>query len=567
MPRSLHISSTPPTQSIKRQRSQESGTNVSLSGQVASSGGSGASTDHDDLAKTVSVKIPFYLNKTPSEISATFSDLEWTQRYRLTHAIQNPQSSPYRVDRSLKVIARNRYANVQPWDALRVRLKKPIGGSDYVNASPITLTSRGSEPNSRTASTASVSKPDSQRIQTKYIATQGPKEGQYSHFWHMVMQETPGDVGVIIMLTRLYEGHKEKCAPYYPADLENPKIVLPAYEDSVEEEHDGDQDDGDPFLDSLLLSADTDSPRTDSETNEDSSDGEKSSEEARGSGVVTLLSSTYDQRLKSEVRRLRLTVGNETKEIYHYLYNGWPDFGKPEADDRLALIELINVSRGVAKGSPRIIHCSAGVGRTGTWIALDYLLQELEAGRLLEPSPRHTIAEPSSKAKATTPQKTWGRSGPSKPSTPDPPEEEDIICETVNSLRDQRMMMVMNELQYSFLYEVLKDAFIEKYAEKETGPIIIEVQEPSPKVARKRSPFGGMFDGTYSGKGRGEDDTVSEAETEIIEREKLTTSGDAGITTPDVADINDPYSAVAPDTIRQGMEKTRQDDVHDHEVR
>lgn len=65
MPRSLNIS-TPPTNSIKRQRSQESGTNVSLSGQVSLSGGSGTSTDHDDLARTVSVKIPFYLNKTSS---------------------------------------------------------------------------------------------------------------------------------------------------------------------------------------------------------------------------------------------------------------------------------------------------------------------------------------------------------------------------------------------------------------------------------------------------------------------------------------------------------------------
>lgn len=499
-----------------------------------------------------------------TEISATFSDLEWTQRYRLTHAIQNPHSSPYRVDRSLKVIARNRYANVQPWDALRVRLKKPIGGSDYVNASPITLPGRRSEPSSRNESTTSVANQVSSRIQTKYIATQGPKEGQYSHFWHMVMQETPGDVGVIIMLTRLYEGNKEKCAPYYPADLENPKIVMPAYEDNVEEENNEDQDDGDPFLESPPMSADADAPRTDSETNKDSSDGDKSSEEAGGSGVVTLLSYTYDQRLKSEVRKLQLTIGSDSKEIYHYLYNGWPDFGKPEADDRLALIELINVSRDVAKGSPRIVHCSAGVGRTGTWIALDYLLQELEAGRLLEPSPRQAVAESSSKSKATTSHKTWGRSGPSKPSTPDPPEEEDVICETVNSLRDQRMMMVMNELQYSFLYEVLKDAFIEKYAEKETGPIVIEVQEPSPKVARKRSPFGGMFERKNSGKSRGEDDTVSEAETEIMEREKLTTSGDAGIATPDVADMDDPYSAVSPDTIRQGMEMTGQDHVHDY---
>jgi protein-tyrosine phosphatase len=503
-----------------------------------------------------------------ADIAAAFTDLEWTQRYRLTHAIQNPHSSPYRVDRTAQVISRNRYGNVQPWDALRIRLKKPIGGSDYVNASPITLPSRGSEPSSRNASTTSVSQQISQRIQTKYIATQGPKEGQYSHFWHMVMQETPGDIAVIIMLTQLYEGHKEKCAPYFPLDLDNPSIALPAHEDNNEEDDDDeDQDDGDPFLDSPPLSADTDSQRADSETNQDSSNADKSSEEAGGSGTVTLLSSTYDQRLKSEVRRIKLTIGSDSKEVYHYLYNGWPDFGKPEADDRLALLELIKVSRAVANGAPRIVHCSAGVGRTGTWIALDYLLQELEAGRLLEPSPRPIISDSSAKLKPATSHKTWGRSGPSKPSTPDPPEEVDVIFETVNSLREQRMMMVMNELQYGFLYEVLKDAFVEKYAEKETGPIIIEVQEPSPKVARKRSPFGGMFEGTNVGKARSDEDTVSEAETEIMEGEKLATSADAGIDTSDVEDMNDPYSAVAPDTVRRGLDKDRQDDVHDHEVK
>lgn len=501
------------------------------------------------------------------DIAAAFSDLEWTQRYRLTHAIQHPQSSPYRVDRSAKVIARNRYANVSAWELSRVRLKKPVGGSDYVNASPITLPNRGSEPNSRNASSSSLSQQPSQRGQVKYIATQGPKEGQYSPFWHMVMQETPGDVGVIIMLTQLYEGNREKCAPYYPIDPEHPTIILPADKDSLEEESDEDPDDGDPFLDSPPLSADTDSPQTDSEPNKESPEAGNSDEEEIGAGTVTLVSSTYDPQLKSEVRKLKLTIGEETKEIYHYLYNGWPDFGKPEADDRLALLELIKVSRTIAKDAPRVVHCSAGVGRTGTWIALDYLLQELEAGRLLESSPRPNNTEGSTLSKPTTTHKTWGRSGPSKPSTPDPQEDEDVICETVNSLRDQRMMMVMNTIQYAFLYEVVKDAFIEKYAEKETGPIIIEVQEPSPKVARKRSPFGGMFG--HDGASRHEDDTVSEAETEIMEREKLATTAaaESEVETPIFGDMDDPYSAVAPDTIRHGMNMTSQDAVHDHEAK
>lgn len=383
----------------------------------------------------------------------------------------------------------------------------------------------------------------------------------------MVMQETPGDIGAIIMLTKLFDGDREKCSPYFPVDSEHPTIILPTDEGDIKEDSDEDPDDGDPFLDSPPLSADTDSPQVDSETNQDSPEPGESSEEFTGAGSVTLLSSSYDPRLKSEVRKLRLTIGSESKEIYHYLYHGWPDFGKPEADDRLALLELMKVSRNVANGAPRVVHCSAGVGRTGTWIALDYLLQELEAGRLAEASPLQANADIATKSKASTPHKTWGRSGLSKPSTPDPPEEEDIIFETVNSLRDQRMMMVMNIIQYSFLYEVVRDAFIEKYAEKETGPIIIEVQEPSPKVARKKSPFGGMFGAAHEGKPHDEDDVVSEAETEIMEREKLATTASSDMATPVFGDMDDPYSAVAPDTIRHEMNMERPDAVHDHETK
>jgi len=227
-------------------------------------------------------------------------------------------------------------------------------------------------------------------------------------------------------------------------------------------------------------------------------------------------------------------------------------------------MELTKVSKSVAGDSPRIVHCSAGVGRTGTWIALDFLLQELEAGRLLE-----------SGSQASTPRShsskwtgTWGRSGPAKPTTPELKDEDDFIWETVNNLREQRMMMVMNELQYSFLYEVLKDAFIDKYAEKETGPIVMDIVEPSPKVARKKSPFGGMFEG---GKSKDDEDTVSEggleseAETEIMEKGGLESDAADGVA--DEVENGDPYSVVAPESIREGQSKEEQTAVRDHEVK
>ncbi len=524
-----------------------------------------------------------------AEITAAFQELEWKQRYRLQHANQNPHTSPFRVERSKLIWDRNRYGNVQPWHASRVKLKTPIGGSDYVNASPITLKSRTKMPSSGTSTPMPAGQSSSAvtQAESRYIATQGPKDGQFSHFWHMVVQETPGDVGVVVMLTQHIEGHKEKCAQYYPIDMENPTLILPTHEEGDEDGEAGPTDDGDPFLDTYSESADTDSVGTDSEVSQPSDAiGEAQNAQEQGKeDSVTLLSSQYDSNIGCEVRKLRLTIGEESKTIYHYYFGGWPDFAKPEAEDRAALLELTRVSKSVAGDAPRIVHCSAGVGRTGTWIALDFLLQELAAGRLVEPSPSRsptpTFPQNTQVSKSNG---TWGRNGPPKATTPDPKDEEDVIWDTVNTLREQRMMMVMNELQYQFIYEVLKEAFIEKYAEKETGPIVIEGQEPSPKVARKKSPvFDGLSQSTPVIVAKDDEEGgESEAETEVMEHDK----GEADVDmdgSPDdekepaeaseeksasTAD-EDPYAAVAPQTIREGQQKQDQDkgEVREHELK
>jgi protein-tyrosine phosphatase len=106
---------------------------------------------------------------------------------------------------------------VQPWEASRVRLKKPIDGSDYINASSITLTSEI---------------PDTQEanpfmngpLQRRYIAAQGPTEGTAFHFWQMVLQHS----AVIIMLTGHFEGGRERCSHYFPTDMKNPSMTVRA---------------------------------------------------------------------------------------------------------------------------------------------------------------------------------------------------------------------------------------------------------------------------------------------------------------------------------------------------
>lgn len=60
---------------------------------------------------------------------------------------------------------------------------------------------------------------------------------------------------------------------------------------------------------------------------------------------------------------------------YHYLV--WKDFQAPEHPyGILRFIKTINTDYSVQRG-PLLIHCSAGVGRTGTLVALDSLMQQL----------------------------------------------------------------------------------------------------------------------------------------------------------------------------------------------
>jgi hypothetical protein len=109
---------------------------------------------------------------------------------------------------------------VQPWDASSIRLEKSIDGSDYINPSPITLTSEI---------------PDTQKtnsflngpLKRRYIAAQGPTEGTAFQFWQMVLQETQ-DSGVIIMLARRFKRGRDRCSRYFPTDMKIPSMTIRA---------------------------------------------------------------------------------------------------------------------------------------------------------------------------------------------------------------------------------------------------------------------------------------------------------------------------------------------------
>ena len=68
--------------------------------------------------------------------------------------------------------------------------------------------------------------------------------------------------------------------------------------------------------------------------------------------------------------------------LFHYL--GWPDHGVP-----VNAISMINFIRRVRRSHPysntctMVVHCSAGVGRTGTFITLDYMLERIKTDNSL----------------------------------------------------------------------------------------------------------------------------------------------------------------------------------------
>ena len=232
---------------------------------------------------------------------------------------------------------------------------------------------------------------------------QGPKKSSMSHFWQMIWQQTD-DVAVIIMLTPTEESGREKCFQYFPLDSESSpfKVSATGHPDHPVE-------------------------------------GEVSFDETEeGHGSHT------------HVRKLSLTFGTETRVVWHLLFTAFPDFGIPEDDDRAELLDLVRLSaeKNSKPSNPRTVHCSAGVGRSGTFIALEYLLSLLNAGKV-------------AKIK----------------------DEQDPIFDLVHDLRGQRMMMVQSEPQFYFLYEVLTEELEKKQAAAQLAG------QPSPKM---RKLAGGM---------------------------------------------------------------------------
>lgn len=285
----------------------------------------------------------------------------------------------------------DRYFNIKPWNHNRVKLQVPEDELDYVNASAITL--------------ESPSNPDQPPL--RYIAMQGPTEPSLSYVWRM-MAEQLSSPAVIVQLTTMSENGAVKCHQYFPDNEEHSTWTI--------NEHNAWGDDW----------------------------------------QAQLTYDSYEELVDGaiEKRRLLLHVDGEEepREIWHFLYRNWPDFGTPELKDLNGFFELMRLSREFSTpDDPRIIHCSAGVGRTGTFISLEHLMRELDLGGL----------------------EFYGS----------PSDQPDLVYDTVDRLREQRFGMVQGKPQLQFIYQVMRKLWQDKYGSDQEGaePAAkrLEVSDPS----------------------------------------------------------------------------------------
>ncbi|XP_010764284.1 receptor-type tyrosine-protein phosphatase eta-like, partial [Notothenia coriiceps] len=158
----------------------------------------------------------------------------------------------------------------------------------------------------------------------EFIAAQGPLPGTVNDFWRMIWEK---NVRSLVMLTRCNEQGRVKCEQYW----------------------------------------------------------------AQGTKHFENITVTTTSEIALEDWTIRdFDVKNvktaETRSVRHFHFTAWPDHGVPQTTE--LLISFRHLVREhmdqFSRHSPTVVHCSAGVGRTGTFIAIDHLMFQIERENIVD---------------------------------------------------------------------------------------------------------------------------------------------------------------------------------------
>ncbi|XP_014837272.1 PREDICTED: receptor-type tyrosine-protein phosphatase F isoform X13 [Poecilia mexicana] len=196
---------------------------------------------------------------------------------------------------------------------------------------------------------------DGYRKQNAYIATQGPLPETLSDFWRMVWEQRSN---TIVMMTRLEEKSRVKCDQYWPSR----------------------------------------------------------GTETYGMIQVTMLDTVELATYSVRTFALYKNGSSEKREVRQFQFMAWPDHGVPEYPTPiLAFLRRVKACNPPDAG-PMVVHCSAGVGRTGCFIVIDAMLERMKHEKTVD------------------------------------------IYGHVTCMRAQRNYMVQTEDQYIFIHESLLEA-------------------------------------------------------------------------------------------------------------